>query len=141
MTARLISLTLCGLFAITLAGCGESTPGPELIPVSGKLVRNNQPLSQAFVEFVSDTGVTATATTDETGAFELAYHNGNIGTVEGTYTVKVTTAEELKRGAPVRNADGMEMISPNPPQAIVLPAKVTVKDPVTSLELQVPAKS
>lgn len=72
-----------------LAGCGDA--GPELIPVTGLIYKDGEPVPEALVEFAPSEGRVAADRTDEAGAFELIYGAGKFGAPAGSYTVSITT--------------------------------------------------
>lgn len=85
--------TLICLFGI-LTGCGSSSSGPELTlhPVSGTVAIAGKPAKGVSVTFVPADGagaeqVSASGTTDETGAFALQVSSDQQGIPEGKYRV------------------------------------------------------
>lgn len=62
--------------------------GP-LAPVRGRVTLDGQPVSGATVEFVTEAGDRATATTSEDGSFELVHVAGQKGAPAGTYRVAI----------------------------------------------------
>lgn len=64
-----IGLLACALLPLTLAGCGQGgAPEPELVPVSGTVTLDGQPLADASVMF----GSVARGATDASGRYELS---------------------------------------------------------------------
>ena len=79
---------------VMLAGCG----GPKLLPVSGVVTLDGQPVAEAGVMFLPvEKGQATGGTTDATGKFELATTN-RIGVAPGQYRVTVTKREVAGRG-------------------------------------------
>jgi hypothetical protein len=82
--------TLAALFCALIAGgCGSS--GPELGHVSGKVTLNGQPLAEATVEFIPQSGRPSVGTTDADGQYVLRYTGDQPGALFGTHTVRITT--------------------------------------------------
>lgn len=78
-------------FAATL-GC--STQGPQMAPVSGVVLMNEQPVAGAAVLFMPDeSGPAASGTTDAQGKFHLTTSRPSDGAVIGSYRVTVTLKE------------------------------------------------
>jgi hypothetical protein len=72
-------------------GCGAN--GPELLPVSGVVTLDGQPVAEAAVLFTAVAkGPAASATTDPQGRFQLMTVN-RPGAVAGDYRVTVTKQE------------------------------------------------
>ena len=87
---RLLLLATC----CVLAGCG----GPKLLPVSGVVTLDGQPVAGAGVMFLpADKGPATGGTTDATGKFELSTTNRR-GIAPGRYRVTVTKREVSGRG-------------------------------------------
>ena len=89
---------------VLLLGCGSKS---DLVPVSGRVMMDNQPLAKANVQFSpmdQANKTVSSATTDEDGYFKLSASlpNGNTaeGAVVGKYTVRISlfdhTSEEGK---------------------------------------------
>jgi len=104
--------TIClGAFvgvAISLAGCGQSSP-VKLHPVSGKVLYKDQPTENAQVVFQPPGGATkeqpmayATATAD--GSFKLRTEYGE-GAPVGDYDVMVTWYGEKGNKLPAKYSD------------------------------------
>ena len=78
------------LVAVLVAGCS----GPKLVPVTGKVTLNGQPLKNVRVDFHPDpdqgtTGPSSTGTTDDSGNFTLVCEErgGAAGAVVGHHRV------------------------------------------------------
>jgi hypothetical protein len=76
------------LFAglVLLAGCDT---GPKVVPVTGTLTRNGQPVPNLTVHFVPAEGRPSWGVADENGKFTLEYDTTRKGAVTGTHTVWV----------------------------------------------------
>jgi predicted small lipoprotein YifL len=89
---------LLPLFLLLAMGCGKK--GPKLVPVSGKVLMDGQPLANANVSFQpvaklpdGTTAPDASATTDAEGRYSLKALEGGIspeGAAPGKYTVRIT---------------------------------------------------
>jgi hypothetical protein len=94
--------TLCFwllLLGLLLNGCRRS--GPELAPVSGRVMLAGKPLEKADVVFQPDNGKPpASGRTDAEGRYELAYKRGVMGGPVGQNTVRIHVSRELVRNPP-----------------------------------------
>ena len=99
---RTISFGLVCLCCSLLVGCGGGSDF-DIVPVSGKVTLDGQPLADAVVTFMPqatgsdrDAGPTSWARTDAQGMYELvtATEDETSGAVAGTHQVMITTAEE-----------------------------------------------
>lgn len=142
-------------FAVILAslsGCGGSDSGPdiEMIPVTGSVAMDGQPLVGAMVEF-HPTGKTkgngGYGLTDETGNFTLSDYHSNPGCPPGEYGVtfsKITQPDgsPIPPGTQQGQVEMKEQIPPAynlfKPHAIVQGA--TVKAPESKFEFQLDSK-
>lgn len=96
------------LSVFLLAGCGSSDGGkPDdspLVPVSGVVTLDDEPLANASVQFFpvagSAAGLPAYGTTDITGRFDLQNARGRSGCEPGAYTVVVSKFAQ-KDGTPI----------------------------------------
>jgi hypothetical protein len=99
----------CGwvlLAALTAAGCGESGVSSQEklqpVPVSGRVAYRGKPLGNVAVIFQSIDGkVSATGTTDASGAFRLTTFAADDGAPPGSYKVTVapgSMAREIEPG-------------------------------------------
>lgn len=109
----------CTLLVVAagLSGCGDS--GPVLVPVTGEIYKSDEPVVDAIVRFIPDTGRTANAKTTEDGTFEMKYGRGKLGVPPGSYQVVITTVkpkDEPDEPAPsVANGIPTEVVSSAPP--------------------------
>lgn len=85
--------------AVVLSGCGSNSP---MVPVSGIVKLDGQPLVNASVSFVPQgNGKQATGTTDEKGKFVLSTIDPRDGAMPGTYKVVIapnTAASDIPEG-------------------------------------------
>lgn len=99
---------------LATVGCGE---GNRLVPVSGIVKVNDQPVARAGVTFIPvGGGRPAWATTDELGRFELSTKDQGDGAVVGEYLV--TLAEDPSSGSaePELEDPGLASVFGGPPQ-------------------------
>ena len=79
------------LLPVVTCGCG----GVKVVPVSGTVTLDGQPLAGAHISFEPVEGTineTSTATTDTEGRYHLAcLSNGRMGAVPGSHRVMITT--------------------------------------------------
>jgi hypothetical protein len=104
---------------VTLAGCGESSGRPSLVPVSGTVSLDDKPLSGAVVTFIpagSTPGGMVTARTGQDGQYTLKSRNGS-GAPPGEYRVVIS-----KRKMP----DGSDVPADDPTPPIQSPARETL---------------
>ena len=76
------------IFGTTLVGCFSR--GPKIVPVSGKLTRNGQPVANLEVYFMPTQGRPSVGTSDPMGQFKLRFTREQEGASVGTHTVFVT---------------------------------------------------
>ncbi|AMV20785.1 hypothetical protein [Planctomyces sp. SH-PL14] len=83
------------------AGCGSA--GPEIVPVSGIIKLDGQPLDQATILFVPEKGRTAVGLTDASGTYRLQFTEDRWGALPGAHKVMITTerAQSGGEGSPV----------------------------------------
>ena len=90
---RLLMLGLC----LFLAGCG--TPGPELQPVKGRVLKGGEPLKGVSVTFSPvNPGPSSGGITDDEGKFVLLCQSGRAGAVVGKHKVVLTAATAANAG-------------------------------------------
>lgn len=113
-------LTLVVLSGMLLPGCGGSK-GSALVPVTGKVVKNGQPVAGAEVMFLSkEKAAPASGMTDDAGAFTLKYNDGRSGAVPGKYQVRITLP---RQGADAGGGDKPPPVQA-PPEEYQLEANV-----------------
>jgi hypothetical protein len=148
--------------ALTLAfmGCGGNAGGPpefaeRLVPVSGTVTLNGQPLSGATVQFLlprqATSGEMAEGVTDSSGKYELQTHMAQAtaaerrGALPGEYIVVVSKIE-MPDGSPLppgtteadAEAEGAKQVVParyTNEEATPLRATVNQEPTVIDLEL------
>src|SRR5690606_2175471 len=78
--------------SIFFIGCGGLAENlPEFNPVTGTVRLDGQPLPNARVAFLPETGPASGAITDDAGKYELRHKSGEMGAVAGTHRVEITT--------------------------------------------------
>lgn len=89
---------VCLLVAITLlAGCRR---GPEMVPVTGKVLYNGKPLEFGSVMFQPPSGQPAQGKIQSDGTFTLSTYKEGDGAVVGRHKVRITCYETEKPGIP-----------------------------------------
>jgi hypothetical protein len=83
-----LALLLCGVAMLTLAGCGGG--GPDLVPVSGQVLIDGEPVPNASIQVIPAEGRAAFGKADAQGNFTLMTNEEGDGCVKGTHTVIVT---------------------------------------------------
>ncbi|MEW4528881.1 carboxypeptidase-like regulatory domain-containing protein [Maioricimonas sp. JC845] len=99
----------CVALAIVAAGCSSSPDGPELVPYTGVIQLDGQPLADAVVTFhPNENGLNgATGQTNADGEFTLVTGKRS-GIVPGSY--KVTVSRFVKKdGSAVSAEEGMDI--------------------------------
>ena len=87
----LLSRTLCCCLILTLlAGCGGGEVS-GLVPVTGQVTLDGEPLAGALVAFRKSSGRPVTGITDDDGRYELRYARGQLGAKPGVYQVSIRT--------------------------------------------------
>lgn len=92
------------LAAFGLVGCtGQSDASrPQLVPVSGKVTYQAQPVEGAIISFMTDASPrTATGQTDAKGEYQLTTYNSNDGAVIGEHTVTITKPQAAQQAEPM----------------------------------------
>lgn len=117
--------------ALMVAGCsGGGTP--ETAPVSGKVIFEGEPVTNATVTFTPEAGRPATGSIDGEGRFSLSTFRPNDGAVPGRHRVTFgSTAEVPMPGTP--EAKGAKADKPPFPKRY---AGLSTTD----LEIDVPAE-
>jgi hypothetical protein len=78
------------------SGCG----GPNLVPVRGKVIYQNEPVTAAEIYFLPDqakgsTGVMASSILQEDGTFTMRTHPHGDGVIPGAYKVTVSLGRRV----------------------------------------------
>lgn len=89
---RLILPAAC-LALLALPGCGDGRP--KRVPVSGRVLIDDKPLTYGFIRLTPSGARPATATLDAEGRFTLTTFEPDDGVVLGTHPVSVLAAEPL----------------------------------------------
>jgi len=100
---RTLSLLLAAAGCLLAAGCGGQD-GPAVVPVSGRLTMNGEPLAGVRIRFFpgeSHTqGVTAFADTNEEGGFDITTQKPADGIVPGQYLIDVNMPSPVAEPPP-----------------------------------------
>jgi hypothetical protein len=92
---KIISICLIAFAVLSTSGCQNK--GEKVVPVSGTITQNGQPLANVRVEFSkTDTGAKSFAETDTQGHFTLTHTHGKSGAELGKYRVSV-----FQKGKPI----------------------------------------
>jgi len=87
------ALRMASVTALILCGCGKDPNQPALVPMSGKVMLDDQPLAGAQVTFIP-VGITkgsgATGRTNADGVYQLTAVRGGAGAVPGEYRVAIS---------------------------------------------------
>ncbi len=78
-----IALLIC----LGATGCNES--GPSVVPVTGKVTRNGEPVPNIWVTFTPSNGRPSTGIADAEGNYRLTYNRQKKGALVGEHTVSV----------------------------------------------------
>ena len=90
------------LLAFVCLGCAPS--GPEIAGVEGVVTMDGEPLPDAMVVFIPESGRPAGASTDSQGRYELNFTEGRKGAMLGKNRVRISTAadpSETPDGQPI----------------------------------------
>lgn len=88
--ASLVLATL-GLLAVT--GCGES--GPEIVPVSGQVTIDGEPLTRGNIQVIPQGYRAASGKIGPDGRFTLTTYKAGDGVVRGTHQVAISSHENI----------------------------------------------
>lgn len=102
------------LAVATLIGCGSGRP--EVVPVSGTVTLDGDPVVGAAVTFaLQGEGRPATAVTDALGKFTLTTFGGDSGAAPGKYAVTVVKMKNGSQSGDPENEGlmGAEVIEPS----------------------------
>ena len=92
MVPDLARFCLLAMGMVFFAGCGQK--GPLLVPVSGLVTLDGEPLASAVVAFEHTGGLNmATGVTKDDGRFELAIHKMGKGATPGPHRVQISRSE------------------------------------------------
>jgi hypothetical protein len=128
-------LFVTAVCVLTVAGCSGSG---GVVPVSGVVTLDNQPLGGAMVEFhpFSESPRVAVGVADEQGRFELTTIDPGDGAMPGTYRVTVDVPDQSPSGDPGTEFDAL-VAAPSEAQQRIVPVKYTLVDK-TPLTVKVP---
>lgn len=85
---------LAPLFGLLLlVGCGESRQ--DLVPVSGQVLIDGQPLKYGVVRFIPDNGRPSGGQLDQNGKFSLTCYDPGDGVAPGRQQIEVLAGETL----------------------------------------------
>lgn len=88
-------IAVCGLgLSLILAGCG-SGGRLAVVPVSGLVTLNGDPLPDASVTFIPEKGKPATGKTDQTGIYRLTTYTQGDGAVIGKHKIAISKMTDL----------------------------------------------
>ncbi|AWM36468.1 hypothetical protein GobsT_57270 [Gemmata obscuriglobus] len=87
--ATFLRAAATALLFLALVGAGGCSDGPKIVPVSGTVTRNGQPVPHMTVNFEPATGRPSWGVSDESGRFTLEYDASTKGAVVGTHKVWV----------------------------------------------------
>src|SRR5262249_47233374 len=90
--------------AVSLAGCGG---GPQITPVSGKVVYKNQPLTSGLVMFQPASGQPARGEIQPDGTFVMETFGNGDGATIGVNQVRVVARKAPKNTDPTRGEVGV----------------------------------
>ncbi|WP_442482244.1 hypothetical protein [Aeoliella sp. SH292] len=90
---RVAALSALVLSLITTSGCAPS--GPTVVPVSGKVLINGQPLTYGYVRFVPTSGRASDGEVRSDGTFKLRYSASQEGALLGEHRVEIAANETL----------------------------------------------
>lgn len=86
-------VSACVMLALVMCGCGGSKD-VVLIPVTGIVTLNGNPLAGAVVQFHPDGARASFGSTDDQGWYELTYLDRKKGAVVGKHRVVISTMVE-----------------------------------------------
>ena len=76
-----------GLLLLSATGCSSNEP--KIVPVSGTVTRNGQPVANITIHFEPEKGRPSWGRSDDNGRYTLNYERGRDGAVTGTHKVFV----------------------------------------------------
>ena len=104
----LVIIAAVAPLAFFAAGCGGAAEeGPELLPTTGTVTLDDQPLAGADLTFIpadQTAGAGGTARSDESGTFTVGYARGGAGLAPGNYKV-IVSRRLMPDGSPVPEGD------------------------------------
>jgi hypothetical protein len=103
---------------LLLAGCDR---GPQIVPVTGKVLYNNAPLQFGSVTFQPPSGQPAQGQIQNDGTFVLSTYRPSDGAVVGTHKVRIACYESQKN--PAAKGPGEQSLG-----RLLIPSKYTLFD-------------
>lgn len=101
----------------TLAGCSQGVKtnydSQAWYEVSGVITLDGQPLSGAYVKFVGDDQISASAVTDSNGHYRLAFDSQQSGITPGSKKVQIRTNYQIEEST-ASEGDGQKTIEKLP---------------------------
>ncbi len=88
----IVLLGILATVAVAASGCGRGGQ-PRTYRVQGTVTYRGQPLAEAHVRFIPESGPPAEGVTDPSGAFELQTFRPGDGAVAGKHTVTVSKTQ------------------------------------------------
>jgi hypothetical protein len=116
---------------LVVAGCGPS--GPKIVPVSGQVMIDGEPMAAGvvgYVQVVPSEGRAASGTIDpETGRFKLTTWKEGDGCIVGTHRVTVTVRQTV-------GVESISLIPENYDDLSKTDLEVTIDGPIDSLVIE-----
>lgn len=84
-------MLLVAFTSFALLGCSGSSDQPKLGRVTGVVTFEENPLPNAEIHFLPETGRGSAGMTDSNGRYSLRYTEKHNGAVIGTHSVSITT--------------------------------------------------
>lgn len=106
---------------LACAGCGGGG-GPSVVPVSGRVTLDGEPVADAFVRFVPEAvdmpGLDSGAQTDADGRYTLNAADGRDGAIVGTHRIRITTLSVPTGDSGSAVSESDEAVPPDRPELI-----------------------
>ncbi|MCM2374989.1 carboxypeptidase-like regulatory domain-containing protein [Aporhodopirellula aestuarii] len=107
-----LSIPFLAITALAVSGCdvqsGADYSSLGLIPISGEVTLDNEPLSGAVVFFEAPDLTQAYATTDQEGRYTIKFNSEIEGVTPGTKIVRISTTASTGEGSEEADEDGDE---------------------------------
>ncbi|QDT35750.1 DUF4198 domain-containing protein [Stratiformator vulcanicus] len=120
---------------VAIAGCGGSSSGPQMATVTGTVLFDGQPLSEAEVVFSPEAGPSSSARTDEQGNFTLVGGPKQKGAVVGSHTVRISTYQPPQPifgdRASLKQGELPEVVGTSPEKPETVPSKYNSESTLT----------
>lgn len=129
-----LSITLVSL------GCGAQS-GVEISKVSGRVLKDGNPVPAADVSFFPAAGRPSYGTTDASGVYVLEYEKGVPGAVVGSHTVAISIADAGppgEAGEPSLRAPAANRNASMAPIQVTLPMPIEVTSGENAIDLVIP---